>query len=53
MIMIDDLFRIRPWRAEDDSVIFNGWARMALPIQVKKWIFISRKRESIREKSKI
>eukprot|EP00088_Acartia_fossae_P071181 TRINITY_DN971_c0_g1_i1.p1 TRINITY_DN971_c0_g1~~TRINITY_DN971_c0_g1_i1.p1 ORF type:complete len:1287 (+),score=326.77 TRINITY_DN971_c0_g1_i1:467-3862(+) len=28
----DVLSRLRPWRAEDDSVIFNGWARMAQPI---------------------
>ena len=29
----DVVSRLRPWRAEDDSVIFNGWARMALPLQ--------------------
>jgi len=29
----DIVSRMRPWRAEDGSVIFNGWARMALPLQ--------------------
>ena len=28
----DILSRMKPWRAEDDSIIFNGWARMAQPI---------------------
>jgi len=28
----DILSRLRPWRAEDDTIIFNGWARMAQPI---------------------
>ena len=25
--------RLKPWRAEDGSVIYQGWARMALPLQ--------------------
>ena len=29
----DVVARLKPWRAEDGSVIFQGWARMALPLQ--------------------
>ncbi|XP_022116250.2 RNA helicase aquarius [Pieris rapae] len=29
----DAVYRLAPWRAEDDSVYFGGWARMAHPIQ--------------------
>ena len=29
----DVVARMQPWRAEDGKTIFNGWARMALPIQ--------------------
>uniref|UniRef100_H2ZD58 Intron-binding protein aquarius n=1 Tax=Ciona savignyi TaxID=51511 RepID=H2ZD58_CIOSA len=29
----DAVYRTRPWKAEDGSCIFKGWARMALPIQ--------------------
>lgn len=29
----DAVFRLAPWRAEDDTVVFGGWARMAHPIQ--------------------
>ena len=28
----DIVTRLKPWRPEDGNVIFNGWARMALPI---------------------
>jgi intron-binding protein aquarius len=28
----DVVARLRPWRAEDDSVIMHGWARMALSL---------------------
>ncbi|XP_041969753.1 RNA helicase aquarius [Aricia agestis] len=29
----DAVYRLAPWRAEDGSVYFGGWARMAHPIQ--------------------
>ncbi|KAG6449940.1 RNA helicase aquarius isoform X1 [Manduca sexta] len=29
----DAVYRLAPWRAEDDSVYFGGWARMAHPIK--------------------
>ena len=29
----DVVARMQPWRAEDGKTIFNGWARMSLPIQ--------------------
>jgi len=29
----DVVGRLKPWRAEDGSVIYQGWARMALPLQ--------------------
>jgi len=29
----DAIHRMRPWQTEDGSCGFNGWARMALPIQ--------------------
>ncbi|XP_045502358.1 RNA helicase aquarius [Colias croceus] len=29
----DAVYRLSPWRAEDGSVYFGGWARMAHPIQ--------------------
>ncbi|XP_021945490.1 RNA helicase aquarius [Folsomia candida] len=28
----DAVFRLKPWRAEDGSTLFNGWARMASPV---------------------
>ena len=28
----DAIFRLKPWRAEDGTALFNGWARMAQPI---------------------
>lgn len=28
----DAVSRMLPWKAEDDDVVFGGWARMALPI---------------------
>ena len=29
----DVVSRLKPWTAEDNQVIFGGWARMALPLQ--------------------
>ncbi|KOB66412.1 Intron-binding protein aquarius, partial [Operophtera brumata] len=29
----DAVYRLAPWRSEDDSVMFGGWARMAHPIK--------------------
>ena len=29
----DAISRLKPWTAEDNQVIFGGWARMALPLQ--------------------
>lgn len=29
----DAVIRMKPWKAEDDSCFFGGWARMAHPIQ--------------------
>ncbi|KAI9551525.1 hypothetical protein GHT06_021858 [Daphnia sinensis] len=28
----DSVFRMKPWKGEDGSVVFGGWARMAQPI---------------------
>merc|ERR1719402_514962 len=28
----DIMARLKPWRTEDGQVVFNGWARMALPL---------------------
>ena len=29
----DAVYRMKPWRSETDATLFNGWARMAQPIE--------------------
>jgi len=49
----DIISRIRPWRAEDDSVIFNGWARMALPIQAFTIVEVAKPNIGERQPSRV
>merc|ERR1719193_334609 len=49
----DIVSRLRPWRAEDDSIIFNGWARMALPIQAFTIVEVAKPNIGERQPSRV
>ncbi len=35
------MLRMKPWKAEDGSAYFGGWARMALPLQAFSVVEVS------------
>ena len=40
----DAVLRLKPWKAEDGSCYFGGWARMALPIQAFSVVEVKHKK---------
>ncbi|VDM30671.1 unnamed protein product [Hydatigera taeniaeformis] len=49
----DALSRMRPWRGEHGQVVFDGWSRMALPIQAFSIIEVGKPALGARQSSRV
>ncbi|KAL5111167.1 hypothetical protein TcWFU_000437 [Taenia crassiceps] len=49
----DALSRMRPWRGEHGQVVFDGWSRMALPIQAFNIVEVSKPALGARQSSRV
>ncbi|KAL5962818.1 RNA helicase aquariu [Taenia solium] len=49
----DALSRMRPWRGEHGQVVFDGWSRMALPIQAFNIVEVGKPALGARQSSRV